>query len=78
MTVLDLSEAWIGLKTVWFWQWSEPGQNYIFSNWQSGQPVDLNGPQACAAVGKDGTWTDEQCGAEYPFFCYESMNPILL
>lgn len=68
-------QAWIGLKKTQFWNWSDSSENYTFSNWQQGQPDNLNGGQNCAAVEvKTGTWTDEQCNAQYPFFCYDGMN----
>lgn len=68
-------EGWIGLRKTQLWHWSDTSENYTFRNWQQGQPDNLNGGQNCAAiVVKSGTWTDEQCNAQYPFFCYDSMN----
>lgn len=75
MTSALVVEAWIGLKKNQFWHWSDTSENYTFSNWQNGQPDNLNGDQTCAAVVvQNGTWTDEQCNTEYPFFCYDGMK----
>lgn len=72
------SRAWIGLNRSKSWDWSgpsEPGEEYTFTNWQNGQPDNVNGENSCVAVAlTDGTWTDEPCNATYPFFCYGSMN----
>ncbi|XP_074508964.1 macrophage mannose receptor 1-like isoform X1 [Sebastes fasciatus] len=68
------SRAWIGLNRSKSWDWSgpsEPGEEYTFTNWQNGQPDNVNGENSCVAVAlTDGTWTDEPCNATYPFFCY--------
>ncbi|KAF3692328.1 Proteoglycan 3 Eosinophil major basic protein -like protein [Channa argus] len=72
MTAALMPEAWIGLKTTQLWQWSKTSENYAYRNWQLGQPDTVNGGKDCAAIAvKNGTWTDEQCSAQYPFFCYD-------
>lgn len=72
---IPVLEAWIGLKKKLFWHWSDTSENYTLSNWQQGQPDNLNGDQNCAAVVvQSGTWTDEQCNTQYPFFCYDGMK----
>lgn len=69
------SEAWIGLSRPQAWYWSDSGSSDRLMNWQLGQPDNLEGNERCAAVVVgDGTWTDEQCNATYPFFCRGSMN----
>lgn len=72
---IPVLEAWIGLKKIQFWYWSDTRENYTFSNWQQGQPDNLNGDQNCAAVVvQSGAWTDEQCNTQYPFFCYDGIK----
>ncbi|XP_040899670.1 macrophage mannose receptor 1-like [Toxotes jaculatrix] len=70
-TLSTYTVAWIGLSKTSLWFWSETRENYTFTNWQHGQPDNLNGEEWCAAVEvKNGTWTDEQCNVTLPFFCY--------
>ncbi|XP_071325939.1 C-type mannose receptor 2-like [Trachinotus anak] len=68
----NVTEVWIGLgiARIWYWSGAESRENKTLMNWRSGQPDNLNGLESCAAVVlEDGTWTDEQCDAAYPFFC---------
>uniref|UniRef100_A0A671WMJ4 C-type lectin domain-containing protein n=1 Tax=Sparus aurata TaxID=8175 RepID=A0A671WMJ4_SPAAU len=70
-------KAWIGLSRMMFFRWVD-GKKITFTNWETGEP-DQTGEENCAAVElQNGTWTDEQCNATYPFFCYGSMNHIYL
>lgn len=74
-TSISPQEAWIGLSRPTPWIWSDTGENYTFTNWQSGQPDNLNGYEECSAmVVNNGTWTDEQCTKKYPFFCTGGMS----
>lgn len=68
-------EAWIGLRKTQLWHWSDSSENYTFRNWEPGQPDNLNGHNCAAVSVENGSWTDEQCSTQYPFFCYDSMNP---
>lgn len=68
--------AWIGLSIPKLWSWSDTGEDCTFTNWKVGQPNNLKGNEECSAVVVNkGTWSDEQCDATYPFFCYGSMTP---
>lgn len=67
--------AWIGLSVPKLWYWSDTGEDCTFTNWKSGQPNNMKGNEECSAVVVNkGTWTDEQCSATYPFYCYGSMT----
>ncbi|XP_055358883.1 C-type mannose receptor 2-like [Betta splendens] len=71
MTTSVTLKAWIGLRKTQLWHWSDTSQNYTFRNWEPGHP-DHSGGQDCAAVAvTNGSWTDEQCSTQYPFFCYD-------
>ena len=73
---LSADEAWIGLSRPKLWYWTYTGgTEESFWNWERGQPNNVNLERSCVtAIVKDGTWTDEDCDAEYPFFCYEGMS----
>ncbi|XP_054477846.1 macrophage mannose receptor 1-like isoform X2 [Anoplopoma fimbria] len=67
---LPVDGAWIGLSKRKLWYWWSPGENNYFTNWESGQPDNLNGMDSCAAVMlTNGRWTEEHCDTKYPFFC---------
>lgn len=76
---VDGEMVWIGLSGLRRWYWSETGNDPTFMNWTTYEFSDQTGEENCAAVElQNGTWTDEQCNATYPFFCYGSMNHIYL
>ncbi|XP_030249095.1 macrophage mannose receptor 1-like isoform X2 [Sparus aurata] len=68
---VDGEMVWIGLSGLRRWYWSETGNYPTFMNWTTYEFSDQTGEENCAAVElQNGTWTDEQCNATYPFFCY--------
>ncbi|XP_073727812.1 putative C-type lectin domain family 20 member A [Misgurnus anguillicaudatus] len=58
--------AWIGLHGSRSWS---DQSNSSFTFWKTGEPNDVG---SCTAVSfsESGTWTDENCYNEFPFFCY--------
>ncbi|KAF1388384.1 hypothetical protein PFLUV_G00089620 [Perca fluviatilis] len=48
----EFSEAWIGLSRhqMNVWYWSESGVNYMFTNWQNGQPERSRELFSCCVV----------------------------
>lgn len=76
---VDGDMVWIGLSGLRHWHWSKTGNYLTFMNWTTYEFSDQTGEENCAAVElQNGTWTDEQCNATYPFFCYGSMNHFYL
>ncbi|KAM8734721.1 macrophage mannose receptor 1-like isoform 2-T4 [Acanthopagrus schlegelii] len=68
---VDGDMVWIGLSGLRHWHWSKTGNYPTFMNWTTYEFSDQTGEENCAAVElQNGTWTDEQCNATYPFFCY--------
>ncbi|XP_051262466.1 macrophage mannose receptor 1-like [Dicentrarchus labrax] len=75
MNSKGVKDAWIGLYRNNYWYLSDNGEYASFFKWQPEQPDKPYVEESCAAVVvKDGTWTDEQCSATYPFFCYRIYN----
>lgn len=60
--------VWIGLYTTRSWS---DKSNSSFSNWYPGQPDNSGQDEYCTAVlTESGKWADENCGQDFPFFCY--------
>uniref|UniRef100_A0AAY4CT76 C-type lectin domain-containing protein n=1 Tax=Denticeps clupeoides TaxID=299321 RepID=A0AAY4CT76_9TELE len=54
--------------TVQDWVWSDQN-NSTYRNWTAGR---LNNKASCAvAISQGGTWMDKDCGARFPFICYQ-------
>ncbi|KAF4071305.1 hypothetical protein AMELA_G00271700, partial [Ameiurus melas] len=68
--------AWVGLyNDVNSWRWSLndlPLKNVTYTNWQSGQPDNSGGKEACGIIAGYGVWWDEQCTGLRPFICYNA------
>nr|XP_046237588.1 uncharacterized protein LOC124055038 [Scatophagus argus] len=62
--------VWIGLYRTR--EWSDHS-NSTYRNWDSGQPDNYGGQQACTAtdLGKAGLWSDEDCSSSLAIICYE-------
>ncbi|KAM9451689.1 C-type mannose receptor 2-like [Clarias gariepinus] len=66
--------VWIGLYTTRSWS---DRSNSSFSNWYPGQPDNSGQDEYCTAVlTESGKWADENCGQDFPFFCYSSTRSI--
>ncbi|XP_058270996.1 C-type mannose receptor 2-like [Hemibagrus wyckioides] len=66
------SNVWIGLYRTSYWS---DKSNSSFSYWNQGQPDNYGQSEHCTAVfTNSGTWTDENCGKTFPFFCYRTTS----
>ncbi|KAK3554979.1 hypothetical protein QTP86_002411 [Hemibagrus guttatus] len=66
------SNVWIGLYRTSYWS---DRNNSSFSYWNHGQPDNYGQSEHCTAVfTNSGTWTDENCGKTFPFFCYRTTS----
>ncbi|KAM9449831.1 putative C-type lectin domain family 20 member A [Clarias gariepinus] len=69
--------AWVGLwNDVNSWRWSLgdlPLKSVTYTNWQSGQPDNLYGHEACVIIGAPNLWFDTVCAGPRPFICYDSQ-----
>lgn len=71
------SNVWIGLFNG-TWRWSEEEDQDIsssswFNYWYGGRPGTGN----CVVYRSDGTWFSQDCGLQYPFFCYDGESGLV-
>uniref|UniRef100_A0A8C4GGJ3 C-type lectin domain-containing protein n=1 Tax=Dicentrarchus labrax TaxID=13489 RepID=A0A8C4GGJ3_DICLA len=66
--------VWIGLFRD-SWKWSD-GSNSSFRYWQTGEPNNQSGDEACVSTNFDssGVWEDWSCRARKEFICYSKRE----
>ncbi|KAI5087790.1 C-type mannose receptor 2-like, partial [Silurus meridionalis] len=66
--------AWVGVyKEINSWIWSLnnlPLSNVPYSNWDSGEPDNYGGIEACVIIRTNSQWNDETCIYQKAFICY--------
>jgi len=64
-------DYWIGVRnkrgTTTF-NYESDNQEVVYTHWASGQPTQDNSAN-CVGIGRDGTWTDVDCGTRNLFLC---------
>lgn len=75
-------DVWIGLYRSRLWSdqsnstfayWRKETQAHVIAEPDNGlYSFGQSGNQHCTAMDSTGKWTDENCSASFPFFCYSS------
>ncbi|KAG1928118.1 hypothetical protein F2P79_023806 [Pimephales promelas] len=62
-------DAWIGLsKNLWLWS-DQTNVSWSSVRWQTGQPDNVGGLEACASAGTEGQMADVTCSTSQFFYC---------
>eukprot|EP00064_Thunnus_orientalis_P006472 superscaffoldBa00000674_g6490 len=65
---------WIGLRqsrAFGFWLWSK--MTAYYSQWKDSKQPEPPLSNHCGAIYKNGSWSDENCLQQLPFFCEEEI-----
>ncbi|KAF7707158.1 hypothetical protein HF521_018376 [Silurus meridionalis] len=67
--------VWVGLyndSDSWRWAFNDIPMKNTFSHWNTEQPDNLGGNQACCLSGPLGYWWDYTCTLLFPFICFNA------
>ena len=51
------------------WVWQQSGKPFIYTNWNPGQPTNLNGEEHCLQYMNEIKWNDAPCHNQYVYIC---------
>lgn len=68
--------VWIGLENTgtMTWQWSVGTGPMTVAYWDTGEPNNSGGNQACGMMNPDGFWNDATCTCQLNIMCYKRLS----
>ncbi|XP_038566206.1 C-type mannose receptor 2-like [Micropterus salmoides] len=70
--------AWIGLyQSTSRWHWLND-QKVGYTNWNTGQPDNINASEFCVSMNSDGYWNDDSCSELKPSVCFTGWSYYLI